>query len=338
MRGRLSGLAALALVAACGLDGEAPGGPGLPGGPVPPPRGRGSAVTATAVIDAAGGTVSLAVGSQTLTVTVPTGALEGSATVTLEEISNTAPASVGSAFRVTASLPLAAPATLTFTVPALPPSEVTIASQGSTGYWFRTYEVSRDATTVSTQTRALGDFSLVSLATARDLHGPFRLDSTESVTFTATGDALLQWVGDDAGFAYYVTQGTIALATPLANGTASCAPDTPALQTMPWSTSEIRNIPTPVQFRWGINGRWDLTCSDGVRTSVSTDFDSLGITNVGCVRSYVGIPTITSTHVQGQYLIDCSATAGRYKIVASWDLVLPAATPGTLPPPPAPWP
>jgi hypothetical protein len=342
---RRTALVAIALLAsACMPEADAPGGPGVPGGPVPPPKGRGQAQVATAIIDAGGGSLSLqGTTSETLTVTLPPGAVAAPTSFSLTLITNTAPGGYDSAFRIEApaGLQLAAPMTLAWTRPAaIDVSQVTAAFQSATGYWFRVYAVARDsvAQTVALQSFFIGDWSLVTLATSRDLHGPFRVDSTASVPMTATGEVTLQWLGDDPAFAYYLPQGDITLITPLASGGATCAPDTPATQAMPFSVAEIRNLPAPVQFRWGLNGRWDVSCSDGSKTSVSTGFDSMGIDNIGCVLGYVGTPIIDSTHVQGQFLIDCTAKAGNYKVVGSWDLVLPAATPGVLPPPPAPWP
>ncbi|HEY6913002.1 MAG TPA: hypothetical protein VI356_26720 [Myxococcales bacterium] len=343
---RCAALAAVALLAsACIPDADVPGGPGIPGGPVPPPKGRRQAQVATAVIDASGGSLSLqGTTSETMTVTVPPGAVAAPTSFSLTSITNTAPGGYDSAFRIEApaGLQLAAPMTLTFTRPdpTIDVSQLTAAYQSATGYWFRVYAVARDsvAQTVALQSFFIGDWSLVTLATSRDLHGPFRVDSTAGLPMTATGEVTLQWLGDDPAFAYYLPQGDITLATPLASGTATCAPDAQATQTMPFSVAEIRNLPAPVQFRWGLNGRWDVTCTDGTKTSVSTGFDSMGIDNIGCLLGYVGTPIIDSTHVQGQLLIDCTARPGNYKVVGSWDLVLPAATPGALPPPPAPWP
>src|SRR5689334_11638202 len=99
---RRAALAALALLAsACMPDADAPGGPGVPGGPVPPPKGRGQAQAATAVIDASGGSFSLqGATSETMTVTVPPGALTAPTPFTLTLISNTAPGGYGDAFRI----------------------------------------------------------------------------------------------------------------------------------------------------------------------------------------------------------------------------------------------
>ena len=342
---RRAALVAIALLAsACIPDADAPGGPGVPGGPVPPPKGRRQAQVATAIIDASGGSLSLqGTTSETMTVTVPPGAVGAATPFSLTLITNTAPGAYDSAFRIEApaGLQLAAPMTLTWTQPpSIYVTQLTAAFQASTGYWYRVYAVARDsvAQAVALQSFFIGDWSLVTLATSRDLHGPFRVDSTAGVPMTATGEVTLQWLGDDPAFAYYLPQGDITLATPLASGAAACTPDAQATQTLPFSVAEIRNLPAPVQFRWGLNGRWDITCTDGSKTSVSTGFDSMGIDNIGCVLGYVGTPIIDSTHVQGQFLIDCTAKPGNYKVVGAWDLVLPAATPGALPPPPAPWP
>lgn len=320
--------AAIAAVFAAGCSGGlAPGGPGLPGGPVPPPRGSTHA-TVAGTIDASGGSLSL----PGFTMVLPAGAISAPIDFTLDSITDTAPGGTGAAFRISApaGTQLALPMTLTWDTAVA--DTLTAADQDPTGYWLRVYQAVRDATSLSVQTKLIGDWSLVTLASSRDLHGPFRLDSLQDVVpFTATGDVTLQWIGDDAAFAYYLPQGDITIDL----GASACTASGGATQAMPFSVAEIRNIPLPLQFRWGINGRWDLSCGG----FVGTNFDTLGVTNIGCDRAYVGAYTIDATHLSGQYLIDCTArTPSGGKVVASWDLVPPSATPGTLPPPPAPWP
>ena len=341
---RASALAVVALVAACG--GGTAGGPGFPGAPPPPPKGQSSALSTSGTVDAAGGSLSLTdPGGEIFTATWPPNAVSAPTAFTLTGITTTAPGGLDGAFRIgaPAGTTLALPMTLSWTMPAgTTVDQVTAADQDPSGYWFRVYSVSRDATAqvLSVQSTFIGDWSLVTLATSRDLHGPFRLDTTQDIPFTATGTVTLQWLGDDAAFAYYLPQGDITVVAPLdKGGGVTCNPVAGATQAMPFSLAEIRNVPAPVQWRWGINGRWDLACSDGSAPFVGTNFDSLGVTNLGCARDYVGAYTITTSHVQGQYLIDCTAKVpSGGKVVASWDLVLPADAPGALPPPPSPWP
>ena len=322
------------LAAACGTG--TAGGPGISGAPPPPPRGR-PFTAAGATIGPEGGSLSLAgPAGETLTVGIPAGALAAPTAITVEGITMTAAGAID-AFRVgPTGVHLALPVTLGWTMPAsTTPDQVTAAFQSASGYWLRVYAVSRSATLLSVETGSFGDWSMVTLASSRDLQGAFRLDSTETARFTVTGKVTLQWIGDEgAAFAYYLPQGDLQLSSSIAKGAASCSPVQAAAAALPASVAEIRYLPAPVQFRWGINGRWDLTCTDGTSPWISTDFDSLGVTNIGCARAYVGSYAIANDHVQGQYLIDCSAAPGGYKIAASWDLVPPGGVPGALPAPP----
>lgn len=322
------------LAAACG--GGAPDGLDVPGAPPPPSRGRPFRAVAATIGNEGGSLLLAGPAGETFTVAIPAGALGAPTTITLEGITMTAVGAIDG-FRLGPSgVQLALPATLTWTMPAgTSPDQVTAAFQSASGYWLRVYAASRTAAVLSVETSSFGDWSLVTLATSRDLQGVFRLDSTETARFTVSGNVTLQWIGDEgAEFAYYLPQGDLQLSSPISKAAASCTPVQAATAALPASIAEIRYLPTPVQFRWGINGRWDLTCSDATAPWISTNFDSLGITNIGCARSYLGSYTIANDHVQGQYLIDCSALPGGYKVAASWDLVPPGGLPGPLPPPP----
>lgn len=336
--------AALALLCACGPAGELAGGPGLPGGPTPPPRGHPSGLPTSLVVGPDGGTVSQSslLDGGSISVVVPPGALAAPTDVTITELSGNPPAgAVGSVWQIgPPAAPLALPVTLTLTPP--PPAlakDLTLANQGPTGYWFRTYAVTREAVlnTVSLQTQSLGSWALVSIAAQQDLSGPIRLDSTQD-RFTATGNVTLQFLGVGAPFDLYAVTGTIQAVAPIPNdGTLpSCTvheATTPSLQSMPPSIAELQET---VKFRWGINGRWDLDCANGTHPFISTNFDSLGLTNIGCDRHYawppgapaLPAPLFTPAHVQGQYVIDCLAAG---KVTASWDLVQPPLVPGPLP-------
>ena len=312
-----------ALVAACG-PAWVPGGPGIPGGPVPPSRGRASGLSAMATIGPAGGTLALvASDGGSLTMTVPAGALGAAVNFTIDEIA-TDPlvliGAIGRGYRLgPVGAPLVLPVTLAFAPPPpMAPTGLTAAVQAAVGYWFRVYSVTRNATTVSVVTVSLGDWSLVTVATQRDLSGTFTLASTEALPFNASGTVTLQYLGEDSSFAAYLPQGTITLAAPVAKGTASCSPSVSTLE-LPASIAEIRKSP-PAQFRWGINGHWDLACTDASAAFVSTNFDSLGITNIGCSRGYSGAFTISSALVQGTYLIDCGAGGS---VSATWSLTHP---------------
>ena len=307
--------AALVAVFAAACGGAAPGGPGIAGGPIAPPRGSATGLSATGNIGPAGGSVSL-VASDTgqLQLTVPAGAVSAAADFTIEEIAVSGlPGAVGVGYRVTGPALLAA-ATLSFT-PAAPqdPATLTVAVQDGTGYWTRVYFATHDATAVSIQTGTLADYSLVTIATQLDLHGHFRLDSTQGLPFTAEGDVTLQYLADGV----YMPQGDIAL-------TATPCDAPPPADPLPASIAELISGKA---FRWGINGDWKLSCG-----FISTNFDSLGITNLECARSYTAAMPVSfdPSHVSGQYLVDCGAGG---TVTASWDLVPPDQTPGVLPAP-----
>ena len=315
--------AALVLLAAC-VASDKPGGPGLPGGPTPPPRGRPTGLISSVVIGPAGGSLSLTASGGALTMAVPAGALAAAVTFSISEIVPVGLlGGVGSGFRIAPSgTPLSLPVTLTFTPPTgTSPAGLTAAYQAAVGYWVRVYTVTRDATTVSTVTTALLDWSLVTVATQRDLIGPFRLDSTEGLPYTANGNATLQFLGDDGSFAVYLPQGTITPVVPIAKGTATCTPVVPGPTTLRDSIAEIRWKPAPVQFRWGLNAQWGLTCTNGSSDFISTNFDSLGVTNIGCTRSYLGTPVIGPNLVQGTYQIDCGVSGA---VTGTWNLQAPA--------------
>ncbi len=320
LRARLP-LLLLLLLASCEVAPRA--GPGLAGGPLPPFAARPAGRSLSLSIGPAGASLTFAGASGALTLTVPPGAVAAPVAFSIDEmLPNTAVGAVGSAFRIgPPDAPLLALVTLTFTPLDPAQAALTAAShQNTLGYWLRAFDVTRDATTVSTRTLSLGDWTLVTLATSRDLHGPFHLDSTtQDVPFSADGTVTLQYLGDDPGFVYYLPAGTIA---PLAPG---CDAIPPA--DLPVSIAEIRTAPAPANFRWGLNGQWILSCG-GARKFISAGFDTMGIDYAGCAFSYSGAYVIGPAHLNGRYVIDCGS--GRQEIV-SWELVPPGQTPGPLP-------
>lgn len=350
-RGWLPLLALAGAALACD-SGTHPAGPGLPGGPTPPPAGRRTALSASASLDASGGELTLAAaaaGGGALTVVVPPGALAGPATLTLTELAGDGPVGLsGSAYRLEGAgldaFLLAA--TLRFTPPSgVAPADVAVAHQDFTGYWFRSYAVSRDASTASVTSTLLGDWALVAIAAQRDLAGVFRLDSAID-RFSASGSVTLQFLGKDGAVGLYAPVGEITIAgtTSVTTAPPSClvhTATTPVAQQLPLSIAELLPgawlpgvHPAPAYFRWALNGRWDLDCDDGTHPFVSTSFNTLGFTTVGCSGSYGAwppagpAPLLDAAHVQGQYTIDCGAQG---TVTAVWDLVEPPALPGPLP-------
>src|SRR5947209_20593820 len=92
-------------------------GPGLPGGPPAPVAANPLGHPRTLAIGPAGDSLTFTGTSGALTLTVPPGAVAAAIDFTIDEVApNTAPSSVGSAFRVgPASAALLAPVTLIFT-------------------------------------------------------------------------------------------------------------------------------------------------------------------------------------------------------------------------------
>lgn len=323
---RVLHVAAAALAAACG--GAPRAGPGIAGGPQPPiaafPVGRPAAL----VIGAGGGSVTLG----NLTLTVPPGAVAVDTDFSLTALDpNTAVSGVGTAYDVQPQgAALLAPVTLTFAV--ADSTGLAASHQIQLGYWLRAYAVTTTPTTVSVSTTDLGAWSLVTIATSRDLTGPFRLDSTtQDVPLGATGTVTLNYIGEERqngqpAFTYFIPVGTITPASP------GCT--TPAAQPLPLSLAETSEQDSVVawQFRWAILGTWNLSCGSESHF-VSTGFDTMGIYNQGCSLGYSGaMPVSTSpTHLSGQFVIDCGPARGT--VTASWDLLPPGGTPGALPPP-----
>ena len=74
-------------------------------------------------------------------------------------------------------------------------------------------------------------------------------------------------------------------------------------------------------FRWGINGLWNLTCTDSTTGFVTeqllpTTFDTLGINFVRCTGQFNGTQVNGSSFIQGQYTTDCGSLG---TVSATWD-------------------
>lgn len=299
------GCAASIALAAC--DGVQRAGPGLPGGPLPPvaasPAGR-----PTALSIGPGGD-SLTVGPVTLT--VPPGAVTQPVEFSIVEVTpDTAVGASGNAYLIDgASAALLAPVTITFAV--ADSTGLGLAHQDATGYWLRDYTVTRGATALTATTKSLGTWSAVTLATSRDLTGPLQLSSTtEQIPFSASGTVTLQYLGEEPGFVYFMPVGTLTPSVP------ACAPDPLPATALPVSMAEIHGA----DFRFGVMTQWTLSCADGTHPFVSTNFDTMGISNLRCTRGYVGASVVTATHLSGTYLIDCG---GGVQVTATWDLLPP---------------
>lgn len=277
-------------------------GPGIPGGPVPPvaatPSGRPKALS----IGPGGDTLTFG----SLTLTVPPGAVASATEFTIDEVTpNTAVGALGSAYLVASSGPLLAPVTLTFAV--ADSTGLGLSRQDATGYWLRVYGTASTATSLTATTMSLGTWSAVTLATARDLAGPLRIDSTtEAIPFSASGTVTLQYIGEEPGFIYYMPVGSLAPSAP------ACVPDPQPATALPVSVAEIHGT----DFRFGVMTQWTLSCGDGSTPFLSTNFDTMGITNFRCTRAYDGAFTVDPAHLQGRYVIDCG---GGIQVAATWD-------------------
>ena len=275
---------ALLLVVACGVS-DPPAGPGLAGGPVPPPAPRARRDTAS---------MALVPGPNTtpdglVTVTLPDGAA-GTLTYGL----------AGPAYQISVS----APSIAAFVAAA---DQVLVTqSQATYGYWFVDYSAARSGTEIATTFAGTATYQLVAASSIHDLAGTFSLSSTQGAPFDASGDVTLRFLADDGRYAWYAPQGSItAVPGP------GCTLLDPATQEMPASIAETREW---TNLEWGINGMWHADCG-GLRQLLSTNFDSLGITNIGCARSFSG--TVSLAAVQETYTIDCGANGG---VTASWNL------------------
>ncbi len=141
-------VAILLLLGACSSDGTGPS-PGPEPAHTPPGTPTGPVVTA--LIGAAGG--SLTSGDGVLTLTVPAGALSASTEIGIQPITSTSPGSFGGGFRLTPDgQTFAQPATLSFTyadseIQGTVPALLGIARQQSDSSWLLQEPVTLDATT-----------------------------------------------------------------------------------------------------------------------------------------------------------------------------------------------
>lgn len=306
VRSRLVACAASFAWMACDVAPRA--GPGIPGGPLAPLAANPVGRPTTLSIGPAGDSLTLGA----VTLTVPPGAVAQPTDFTIVEVvPNTAIGAAGSAYLIgPVAAALLLPVTIAFAV--ADSTGVGLSRQdASTGYWVRDYTVTRAPTTITATTLALGTWSAVTLAGSRDLTGPLTIDSTtEAIPFSASGIVTLQFLGEEPGFIYYMPVGAISPSAP------ACVPDPQPATALPVSTAEIHGS----DFRFGVMTQWILPCADGSRPFVSTNFDTMGITNARCSRAYDGVPVVGPLHLQGRYVIDCG---GGIRVAATWDLLPP---------------
>jgi hypothetical protein len=261
--------------------------------------------TVTAVIDSAGGSLTSPDGRATLTVAPDV--LSAPVEFSVQEITDTAPGGVGNAYRfgpIDAPLPEVALSFAPDTATSV--ADLTLASQGGDSYWIRLRNVQRDlgAGTLSVAAGYVGDWAVVAANTAADLSGVFTLTSAKGIPFVATGQATLNYGGDDAQGSHYLQWGTFTLQDPIGIGTATCTASPRDWQLYP----NVADLSIALgRFDWGISGVWHLGCDDGTSTDLTTAFDTFGVNDIGCSRGWVQTPILTLTQVTGTYRVECGA-------------------------------
>ncbi|BDG09215.1 hypothetical protein [Anaeromyxobacter paludicola] len=309
----------LLAVAGCTL-GSSTGTSSQPRGtPVPTATAVGTPLgLATAIqIGPEGGALAADDGAWTLT--VPAGAVAAATTFSATPLTSHAPGALTQTVRLEADQPLAGPVKVTFKgLGSSYPSGVALKSlairyQDARGFWVAPDGLSYDAAadTVTATTPHLSDWALV-LGQTPDLQGTFTLTQTVGVPFTASGTgALYAWTSATEP-TYWMT-GTVTLdADTLTAGSATCTPDARA-HDLELSVAEVHGA----DFRWGMNARWALTCTDpSLSQDLATLFDTLQINLTSCGGSYVGTQVNGDSFIQGQYTKTCG-TGG--VVSATWD-------------------
>ncbi len=289
--------------------------------PAAGPRGTPTRLTASAagsplgaaqsaIVGPGGGTVISADGA--LTVTVPPASIPADVPRTIQQITSTAPGAVGSAYRLgPEGTTFQQAVTLTFKPGgAVALADLTVATQNVESFWLRYRDVTRDdaSGTLSVTTTHFSDWGVVAANTSSDLRGVFTLTSTlDGVPYTASGDATLNYGGDDSTGSHYLQWGTLTLESPVTVGALTCTPAAPV-----WTLhANIADLElTPPSFDWGVSGFWTLSCTDGSTPSpsvITASFDTFGIDHLACTRGWSGTPLITLTQVAGSFVIDCGA-------------------------------
>ena len=278
---------------------------------------QGEVVAST--IGATGG--SLGAASAKVRITVPPGSVSADTVFTVTPISSRAPGALGTSFRIEAGQPLRGPVKVTFQglgfyASGLGVTSLGIRFQDARGFWVAPDAVTHDAAlnTVTATTSHLSDWTLV-LANAPDLEGTFTLTQTVGIPFTATGTAAFYGLPVASEPTYFVT-GTITIPPLLTSGNLTCVPDAQT-KNLDLSIAEIH----AATLRWGLNGLWGLTCTDGTTGAVSsvdlgTMFDTMKINLTSCAGAYVGTQVNGAGFVQGSYRTDCGATGA---VAATWD-------------------
>jgi hypothetical protein len=316
---------ALALVVALAACGKTSSTPTRLGGPSPSARGvpvSGAVVRSATIDPVLGGSVTSSDGR--VTVSAPAGAVSSPLTITVEEITNTAPGGVGFAYRLgPEGTVFTAPVRIAFsaagTTVAL--DELAIAYQEHQGWWLRLPASTRDATaqTVTVDSLHLSDWSLVGRS-PQDQRGTFHLTwsrlGASGPTVNLTGDSTLTYVGQDPVASYFLQWGTVTASASL--GSTPCTVVAPAAHDLNANVAEL----LASQFRWGVSGDWGLECS-GASYSANVVFDTMGVNDpIRCGGIQFGPQTLTTTAISGSATVSCTDGA----VSASWTYA--SCTPG----------
>jgi hypothetical protein len=301
---------------------ETPSGGGAGGNVIPVATSKGipQGFPVSSVMGATGGALADVTGDVQLS--VPSGSAAPGTVFTITPISSRAAGALGTSFRIDASRPLQGPVHVSFRGlgyygAGLGVSALGIRFQDSRGFWLPPDAIARDAATdtVTATTTHLSDWTLV-LDDPPDMTGTFTLTQAIGIPFTATGTAALYALPVTSLDPGFLLAGTITIPPSIAYGNSTCVPDGQT-KNLDLSVAEIHGA----GFRWGINGLWNLTCTDSITGAVTqqllpTTFDTLGINFVRCNGQFNGTQVNGSSFIQGKYTTDCSATG---TVSATWD-------------------
>lgn len=299
---------ALSLALACAACGSGGGvtrpTAASPGSPVAAP--------VSAQLGSPGGTVTSADGR--LTVHIPAGALAQATTVSVQEITNTAPNGIGSAYRLGPSGSVfAVPVAITFRAdlsrPAANQAVWFYDPTATDKYWVPSGSLLRNVRNnlVTSQSTHFSDWSLVASDPSQNMAGTFTVTSSLNVStpFTANGAVSLAYSGADAVERVYLLSGSATLQT-VTDATGNvCTPDSATKNLIP---NVAEAFLSPAKLAWAGSALWDLTCGTAP-DFIEMVFDDNGMTHLDCARGFTSgaaAPVTTADQATGDYTIDCT--------------------------------
>ena len=285
----------------------------------PTPRGTPSGAPRLQDVGQPGGTVRSPQGE--ITLTIPEGALPSTVTITIQPITNPAPGGLGGGYRLgPEGTVFQVPVTITFRGSALVALDRQgIAYQDADGYWLRPQGQALDAGagTLSVATTHFSDWALVVGPTALDLSGGFTVEHLLEIPVVVSGSATLTFAGSDAASSAYLLSGTVTMPSTIAVGATQCSPVAPDAPSEPLRTNVVDVVLAPPAIDWGMSGHWNLVCENGSGPFLlPVAFDTYGINDIGCARSYLDGPVIGPDRLYGRYLVNCGA---RGTVTGTWD-------------------